>query len=211
LHDLGGAWNILSVSNAEVVLSQKEAIGIAVNSVQNFSWRTGDGVQINLTDPISEESTITQFFLTSRPPRDPFTLYPFWRVDLWLGKTYAGGVDHIAVGIWADTGEVSYIKALGGGLGGVSSDTPSDSPSSLAQSLGIPSLLPIPDSVSSPSPTPLPSQQPSDTSAPADSSSTENSSPADPAPPAALAIAAVVGVVAIGTIALYLKKKRFSK
>jgi len=207
IRTIGDSMGLFTVSDTELTVSSEEAISIAVNRAQNFSWRTGNGTQVNLIDPISEESATTQLFLTSRPPRDPFKLYSFWRVDLWLGKTYAGGVDHIAVGIWADTGEVSYIQELGGGLGGVSSDVPAGSSSSPSQSSGASSSSSMPDSASSPDSAAPPSQQPSDTSTPADSSTTENSSPTNQVPAAAFAAVAAAGVIATAT-ALYLKKKR---
>jgi hypothetical protein len=42
------------------------------------------------------------------------TLIPYWYVTLYLDRIYAGGVNSIAVGIYADTGEVASIQALSG-------------------------------------------------------------------------------------------------
>jgi hypothetical protein len=53
--------------------------------------------------------------------------YPYWRVDLYLDKVYPGEVSSIAVGIWADTGDVIYCQELSYGAG--APQTPSPSPS----------------------------------------------------------------------------------
>ena len=42
--------------------------------------------------------------------------YPCWIVDLPLGEFYAGGVSYIEVMLWADSGEVISVEALGGGF-----------------------------------------------------------------------------------------------
>jgi hypothetical protein len=48
-------------------------------------------------------------------PREPLVHYPRWSVTLYLTKTYPGLINRIALLIWADTGEVIYCQALGGG------------------------------------------------------------------------------------------------
>jgi hypothetical protein len=40
------------------------------------------------------------------------TLVPYWFITLYLDKEYAGGVNSITVGVWADTGEVANIQAM---------------------------------------------------------------------------------------------------
>ena len=106
-------WNIFTIGNDEVTISREEAVKIAKDHARNCSWRI-DG------------ATIMDFTLAQEPPmanlsmnvREPLKLYPFWSVKVWLSEVYPGGVDVIDVGIWADTGEVNYVKALsyGGGI-----------------------------------------------------------------------------------------------
>ncbi|NLE05647.1 MAG: hypothetical protein GX638_12730 [Crenarchaeota archaeon] len=72
--------------------------------------------------------------------RDDSTLYPFWRVELYLDKVYAGGVGSIAVGIWADTGEIRYCNALSYG-GPVPSDSIIDVSPTLAASPSLDSTM----------------------------------------------------------------------
>jgi len=41
-------------------------------------------------------------------------LIPYWYIILYLDKVYPGGVNRIAVGVWADTGTVDQIRTLSG-------------------------------------------------------------------------------------------------
>jgi hypothetical protein len=41
-------------------------------------------------------------------------LIPYWEVTLYLDKVYLGGINRLAVGIWADTGEVRRIRTQSG-------------------------------------------------------------------------------------------------
>jgi hypothetical protein len=119
-------WNLFEVGNTMVSISEEEAIAIARERTKNFSWKVG-------LDPNATE--IKDFTILETPlnaelslqAREPLTVYPFWRVDLYLDKTYPGNIFKIAVGIWADTGEVRYITALSHG-GGLPSESPADEP-----------------------------------------------------------------------------------
>ncbi|MDW8023837.1 MAG: hypothetical protein RMJ15_08910 [Nitrososphaerota archaeon] len=103
---------LCKVGSLEVKVSRAEAIGIARGLAGNFSWRVG--VEPNVT-------VVREFRILDEPvqaslslfEREPLTLYPHWHVTLYLDKTYPGFVTGIMVGIWADTGEVHYIKPLG--------------------------------------------------------------------------------------------------
>lgn len=126
-------WNLLNVGSSTVNISKEEAIKIARSRAENFSWKVG-------LDPATA-TEVTDFTILETPVqaelsfqvRDASTLYPFWRIDLCLDKLYPGGVRNIAVGIWADTGEIRYIQELsyGGDLSNVTTTpTLSASPSS---------------------------------------------------------------------------------
>ena len=206
LYGLGDDYGLFKLSDAEVTVSQEEAIDIAVEHALNCSWNV-TGVSY-MAESVPSELAMTQLFLTASLPRDPFMYYPFWRVDLWLGKTYPGGVNHIAVGIWADTGEVKYVTPLGGG-GSIPPEEPADSspppsqpsdsstPGSASSTDSKDSTEPTdpatsPDAASPPDVTPPPTQQPTDTT-----------TPFNP-------ITATVAAIAISATAttIYLKKKR---
>lgn len=111
LYNFVDIWNIFTVGNTAIKVSEKEAINIAKETAKNFSW-TVDGVEIKdfviLEDPVQTKM--------SMQAREPLTLYPHWRVNVYLDTVYPGGVSCIAVGVWADTGEVRYCQELS--LGG---------------------------------------------------------------------------------------------
>lgn len=102
---------LCKVGSLEVKVSRAEAIGMARRLAGNFSWRVG--VEPNVT-------VVREFRILDEPvqaslslwEREPLTLYPHWHVTLYLDKTYPGFVTGIMVGIWADTGEIHYIKPL---------------------------------------------------------------------------------------------------
>ena len=62
---------------------------------------------IVLDQPVSAE-----FYPNTRA--NNLTLFPYWYVTLHLDKTYPGGVNVIAVGVWGDSGEVANTEPLSG-------------------------------------------------------------------------------------------------
>jgi hypothetical protein len=92
------------------VTTEEEAIAEAREAVEGFSW-TVDGVVVSgftvLDEPVS-----AVFHPTLRD--SSLALVPYWEVTLYLDKVYAGGVNRLAVGIWADTGEVRRILTKSG-------------------------------------------------------------------------------------------------
>ena len=116
---LGDIWSKYKVGSTDVNVSKEEAINIAWKHVENFSW-TVDGVEV--TDFNILEEPLTASLLTTRSREEPLTLYPHWRIELYLDKVYPGMVNRISLAIWADTGEVISCVPLGGG-GGLPPDT----------------------------------------------------------------------------------------
>jgi len=110
LQELSDDWFLYKVGGTQVTVSEEEAVQIARNAAEDFEW-TASGVQVSnfgmLTEPVS-----ALFF--PHPRTEPLTLVPYWYITLYLDRIYPGGVNSIAVGIWADTGEVSNIQALSG-------------------------------------------------------------------------------------------------
>jgi hypothetical protein len=194
LYELNDQWNIFTVDD-EMEVSEAEAIDIAVNRAQNFSW-TVNGVPVSNFTIIRENATTT-LGLNSR---EPLKLNSFWRVDLPLDKVYPGGVFFISVGVWADTGAVSYIQELGGGgtppTGEDDSQPPTTTPSETPSN---------PNSATPPTQEPSEPSSPTDTSTPAE---TETSSPTDTFPTTTIIAAATITTIAIAAATIYLKKKR---
>lgn len=218
LYGIGDAMGLFKLSDAPAVVSEQQAISIALNSTVGFSWRAS-GQEYNVTDPIPTDLARTQQILNTRPPRDPYTLYPLWKVTLWLGKTYPGGVNHISVSVWADTGEVSHIKALGTSGGPPSEDPSASSPSTTSPSQSAPSTpsysrsnnaTSASDSAQPPDSAPSLIQPPEDASTTTDTSAppAETSGPAPSPLPVLATTATVIAATAVAGTLLYLKKKR---
>jgi DNA-binding transcriptional ArsR family regulator len=111
LREMTDGWFLFTVGTSEVsVASEAEAIAIARNAVNSFTW-TADGTAVSdfnvLDEPVS-----AIFHPTLR--EDGVALIPYWEVTLYLDKVYPGGINRLAVGVWADTGEVRRIKTLSG-------------------------------------------------------------------------------------------------
>ena len=104
-------WFLFTIATTEVnVASEGEAIEIARNAVKDFTW-TADGVVVS-DFKVVEEPVTALFHPTLR--EEGLALVPYWEVTLYLDKVYPGGINRIAVGIWADTGEVRRIRTLSG-------------------------------------------------------------------------------------------------
>jgi hypothetical protein len=110
LQELSDDWFFYEVDNTQVNVSQEQAIQIARNAAKDFEWNA-DGVKISDFNVLSEPVSAL-FFPHSRT--EPLVLVPYWYITLYLDREYPGGVNSIAVGVWADTGEVANIQALSG-------------------------------------------------------------------------------------------------
>jgi DNA-binding transcriptional ArsR family regulator len=110
LKELTDGWFLFTIGSTEVTVSRDEAIQMARNAVQGFTWEANGAVVSDfnvLQDPVS-----AVFHPTLR--QEGVALIPYWEVTLYLDKVYPGGVNRIAVGIWADTGEVRRIVPQSG-------------------------------------------------------------------------------------------------
>ncbi len=111
LTELTDGWFLFTIETTEVtVKTEEEAIAIARNAVEGFTW-TVDGVVVSdfivLEDPV-----LATFHPTVRT--SGLSLVPYWEVRLHLDRVYAGGINRIDVGVWADTGEVRRILTKSG-------------------------------------------------------------------------------------------------
>ena len=111
LKELTDGFFLFTIETTQVTIAtEEEAIAIARNAVEDFTW-TADGVVVSdftvLTEPV-----LATFHPTLRT--NSLALVPYWEVRLYLDKVYAGGVNHIDVGVWADTGEVRRILTKSG-------------------------------------------------------------------------------------------------
>jgi DNA-binding transcriptional ArsR family regulator len=109
LTEFSDDWFLFKVGSTHVNISEDQAVLIAKNAAEGYSW-IANGKQVSAFQ-ILDSPLLAQFYPKPQAS-DVFTLYPYWYVTLYLDKTYPGGVSQIAVGVWADTGEVSSIQAL---------------------------------------------------------------------------------------------------
>jgi len=111
LKELSDGWFLFTIDSTEVtVATEEEAIAIARNAVEGFTW-TVDGVVVS-GFTVLEEPVLAVFHPTLRT--NSLALVPYWEVTLYLDKVYGGGVNRIGVGVWADNGEVRRIRTLSG-------------------------------------------------------------------------------------------------
>jgi len=108
LTQLTDGWFLFNIGSTTVNISRDGAIAIARNAAEGFTW-TAEGVTVS-TFTVLEEPVSAVFHATTR--EDSLTLVPYWYITLSLDKVYPGGVNRIAVGVWADTGEVRLIRTL---------------------------------------------------------------------------------------------------
>lgn len=112
------------LGSSEVNISEEQAVSIALEHVENFSYvYQGEAI----TNLIINEGLIRAPTLNFLNGTDRFELYPCWIVDLPLDDLYPGDIAFIKVLLWADSGEVISAEALGYGFPHDPASTPPDS------------------------------------------------------------------------------------
>ena len=97
-----------SIGSSDIKISKSQAIQIAVDHAQTFSY-TQDKKNVS-EFTVLDSLVIADISLQNRGNN---TLYPHWSIMLPLDKEYPGGVTAFRVNIWADTGEISYFTPIG--------------------------------------------------------------------------------------------------
>jgi hypothetical protein len=111
LKELTDGYFLFTIETTQVtVATEEEAIAIARNAVEDFTWTADSVVVSDFT--VLAEPVLATFHPTLRT--SGLALVPYWEVRLYLDKVYAGGVNRIDVGVWADTGEVRRILTKSG-------------------------------------------------------------------------------------------------
>jgi hypothetical protein len=109
LKEMSDDWFLFKVSTALVTVSEQQALLIARNAAQNFTW-TADGQTVSDFTILTEPSSVMFYPHPRLPVR--LVLVPYWYITLYLDKEYPGGINCLTVGVWADTGEVANIQTL---------------------------------------------------------------------------------------------------
>lgn len=108
LQSISDDWLLFEAGNTEVNVSKDEAITIAVEYAKNFTWTVNGETINNFT--LVEGSATAELWPHAR--EDALVLIPYWYVTIDLDRIYPERVDRLAVGLWADTGEVSICQTL---------------------------------------------------------------------------------------------------
>ena len=123
-------YDLFTFGNIDVNVSGEEAIAIARQHVKNFSWKVSmggdDWIEVTEFNVVDEPMEVDVWMY----PREENStvLYPHYHINLYLDAVYPGNVNRIAVGIWADTGEIIYCQALGMGGGDLLPEDPTNEP-----------------------------------------------------------------------------------
>lgn len=99
------------IGQTDVNISKDEAISIAQNQIDDFSWiiieEGGTQQKVNSFNVATIDAT-----LSAQPKGDTLVLYPMWNVNFILDKEYPGEVQTLIVTIWADNGVVNSTYPL---------------------------------------------------------------------------------------------------
>ena len=99
---------LFTIGNTNLAITQDRAIQIAKDYAKTLTW-TIDGRQVTgfttVDTPVSVE-------LLPHPRPNSVALVPYWYVTLRLDQTYSGSINQIAIGVFADNGEVVNVQML---------------------------------------------------------------------------------------------------
>ncbi len=102
-----GYW-LFTVGSTDLLITQNQAVTIAKSYVGTLTY-TIEGEQISnfkvKGDPLSTQ-------LVPHTRGNSVALIPYWYVEMSLDRIYAGGKNEVAVGIYADTGQVADVQLL---------------------------------------------------------------------------------------------------
>jgi len=99
------ARKLYRIGDTSVNVSREEAIKIAVDAIQNYSYRMSDDWVVTEFDVVEEKAEA--HLQPSR--KEDNILYPVWSVTLPLNGTWPGSVRELLVHVWAGTGEVDFV------------------------------------------------------------------------------------------------------
>ena len=99
---------LFTVGNTNLAVTREQAVNIAKNYVKTLTWNI-EGKQVSgfnvLDTPLSVQ-------LVPHTRDNSVALIPYWYVEMSLDKIYAGGINEVTVGIYADTSQVADVQML---------------------------------------------------------------------------------------------------
>ena len=110
-----------TIGNTDVNVNQIQAISIARQYMQTYSYTLDDGTVVNQFNITSITAGLNTY------PRDnTTTIYPYWSIQVNLNDTYPPNCYAISIGVWASSGTVIFAQPLfvGGGILPTASSAP---------------------------------------------------------------------------------------
>jgi hypothetical protein len=115
-------WELYQIAGVPT-LSSQDAIAVALQAAQNFSYTAKDANGIDFTVSnfkVKETFNVTLGYINyvvqtpeqSLRGNDPYTLYPSWYVGVGFDKVYPGGITGLHVRVWADNGKVGSVEPM---------------------------------------------------------------------------------------------------
>ena len=100
---------LFTVGDTNMKVSQDQAITIAKNYVKTMSYSI-QGQQVSGFNVVAGSPLSVQLVPHTRG--NSVALFPYWYIEMKLTTIYAGGINEVTVGIYADTGQVADIQML---------------------------------------------------------------------------------------------------
>jgi hypothetical protein len=119
---MGDSREIFIIGDTSVNISQEQAIDIALENLQFYSYEMSDGSVVK-DFKVSKDGVIAKLVTYS----GSYELRPYWDVRMFLDEIATGNVFGITVFIWANTGEIiSYSNMADGGINYADNANPSN-------------------------------------------------------------------------------------
>jgi hypothetical protein len=98
--------------SSTVSVTKEGAVEIAENYVKTMTY-TIEGQQVS---DFKTTSPVSSIQMVPHVRGGSVNLYPYWYIELNLDTIYPGGLNMVAVGIYADTGQVADAQLLRGSI-----------------------------------------------------------------------------------------------
>jgi DNA-binding transcriptional ArsR family regulator len=99
---------LFTVGNTNLAVSQGQAISIAEKYVKTLTW-TIEGKAVSNFTVIDPPLSIQ---MVPHTRGNSVALIPYWYVEMHLDRIYAGGLNEVTVGIYADSSQVADVQML---------------------------------------------------------------------------------------------------
>lgn len=103
--------DVYSIGDTTVNISHKQAIAIATEYSETYSYAMSDGSRVSGFNVTEDQSTAKLVAY----PINSIVLRPYWHVELYLNQTYPGYVEGLTIYVWANSGEVFLCSNIAHG------------------------------------------------------------------------------------------------